>query len=243
MKSYPPVDVRVDAQPNEVTFNTSAAILNLSLEDQVLSLELRSRDKVLIDGWDIDAGERVARIELQSGERIYGFGDKRAALDQRGHKVEMLNRDAFASETNESYKSIPFFMSSAGYGLFFHNSIRPSSTSAPGHGRLDLTATAARWISMCSSAPEGGISQYTELTGRPAMLPRWAFGYHQAKASYEGRDAFKVAARCASASCRSTSSITTTGTRRRPAGFHRFPVGPLPRPADARVSACRCSAS
>ena len=26
-ESYPPVDVRVDAQPNEVTFNTSAAIL------------------------------------------------------------------------------------------------------------------------------------------------------------------------------------------------------------------------
>jgi hypothetical protein len=25
------------------------------------------------------------------------------------------------------------------------------------------------------------------------MLPRWAFGYHQAKASYGGRDAFRVA--------------------------------------------------
>src|SRR5262249_46083323 len=29
--SYPPVDVRLDAQPDKVTFSTSAAILNLSL--------------------------------------------------------------------------------------------------------------------------------------------------------------------------------------------------------------------
>ena len=40
--SYPPVDVGVDAQPDKVTFSTSAAILNLSLEDEVLSLELRT---------------------------------------------------------------------------------------------------------------------------------------------------------------------------------------------------------
>ena len=33
----------------------------------------------------------------------------------------MLWSSTLASETNESYKSIPFYMSSAGYGLFFHN--------------------------------------------------------------------------------------------------------------------------
>ena len=58
--SYPPVDVGVDAQRDKVTFSTSGAILNLSLEDEVLSLELRTPDKVLIDSWEIDVGERVA---------------------------------------------------------------------------------------------------------------------------------------------------------------------------------------
>ena len=37
------------------------------------------------------------------------------------------------------------------------------------------------------------LSQYTDLTGRPAMLPLWAFGYHQGKASYASREAFEVA--------------------------------------------------
>ena len=193
-ESYPPVDVRVDAQPNEVTFNTSAAILNLSLEDQVLSLELRSRDKVLIDGWDIDAGERVARIELQSAERIYGFGDKRAAMDQRGQKIDIVNRDAFASETNQSYKSVPFYMSSAGYGLFFHN-YRPSTfdVGASVKNRLQLKASGGEMdFYIFVGAMKEVLSQFTELTGRPAMLPLWAFGYHQGKATYRGREGLDV---------------------------------------------------
>jgi alpha-glucosidase (family GH31 glycosyl hydrolase) len=140
--SYPPVDVRVDAQPNKVIFATSAAILNLSLEDEVLSLDLRTPNKVLIDDWEIDAGERVARIDLQNLERIYGFGDKRAAMDQRGQRIEIVNRDAFASESNQSYKSVPFYMSSAGYGLFFHN-YRPSTfdVGSSVKNRLQLKAS------------------------------------------------------------------------------------------------------
>ena len=193
-ESDPPVDVWVDAQPNEVTFNTSAAILNLSLEDQVLSLELRSRDRVLIDGWDIDAGERVARIELQSGERIYGFGDKRAALDQRGQRIEMLNYDAYASDSNKSYKSIPFYMSSAGYGLFFHNYDHSVFDIGSGSSKLMVKSSGGLMdFYVFVGNFKDVLAQYTDLTGRPAMLPRWAFGYHQGKASYDDDEAFTVA--------------------------------------------------
>jgi alpha-glucosidase len=193
-ESYPPVDVRVDAQPNEVTFSTSGATLNLSLEDQVLSLELRRADKVLIDGWDIDAGERVARINLQNVERIYGFGDKRTAMDQRGQRIDIVNRDAFASESNQSYKSIPFYMSSAGYGLFFHN-YRPSTfdIGAAVKSRLQLKASGGEMdFYLFVGDMKEVLSQFTELTGRPAMLPLWAFGYHQGKASYQGREGLDV---------------------------------------------------
>jgi alpha-glucosidase len=192
--SYPPVEVRVDAQPEKVTFSTSAAILNLTLEDQVLSLELRSPDKVLIDNWEIDNGERVARIELQNAERIYGFGDKRAALDQRGRKIDIVNRDAFASESNQSYKSVPFYMSSAGYGLFFHN-YRPSTfdVGASVKSRLQLKASGGEMdFYLFVGAMKESLSQFTELTGRPAMLPLWAFGYHQGKATYRGREGLDV---------------------------------------------------
>ena len=152
------------------------------------------RDKVLIDSWEIDVGERVARIGLQNAERIYGFGDKRAAMDQRGQKIDIVNRDAFASESNQSYKSVPFYMSSAGYGLFFHN-YRPSTfdVGASVKSRLQLKASGGEMdFYLFVGAMNEVLSQFTELTGRPAMLPLWAFGYHQGKATYRGREGLDV---------------------------------------------------
>ena len=193
---YPPVDVAVAEHEDDVTLTSSAAAVRIVPTEDIISISVTAGDKTLVRSWDIRPARRAATLALRSDEHIYGFGDKRAALDQRGHKVEMLNRDAFASETNESYKSIPFYMSSAGYGLFFHNFFPAVfDIGSASQGRLDLTATDGTMdFYLFVGEPKSVISQYTELTGRPAMLPRWAFGYHQAKASYEGRDAFKVAA-------------------------------------------------
>ena len=193
---YPPVEVAVEGHEDDISFTTSAAAVRIAPTEDLISVSVTSADKTLVKAWEIRPGHRTATLSLRDDEHIYGFGDKRAALDQRGHRVEMLNRDAFASETNESYKSIPFFMSSGGYGLFFHNFFPALfDVGSASRGRLDLTASdGAMDFYLFIGEPKAVISQYTELTGRPAMLPRWAFGYHQAKASYEGRDAFKVAA-------------------------------------------------
>ena len=194
--AYLPFEVTVHRDADEVTFDTAAAVLNLALGEDVISLELRTPNKVLIDGWEIDPGERVARIELQDRERIYGFGDKRAGIDQRGRRVDIVNRDAFASESNQSYKSIPFYMSSAGYGLFFNN-YRPSKydIGASVRNRLQISASGGEMdFYVFVGDMRQVLAQYTELTGRPAMLPLWAFGYHQGKASYNGREGLEVAA-------------------------------------------------
>jgi alpha-glucosidase (family GH31 glycosyl hydrolase) len=194
--SYPAVDVRVRSRPNGGTFLTSAVMVRISIHEGTISLNVRTPTKVPIENWTIYSCCRTARLDLRANEHIYGFGDKRTALDQRGWRVQMLNRDAFASETNYSYKSIPFYMSTAGYGLFFHNfypttfdlgvfTKHPIAIQAPG-GDMDFYVFVGDLKHV--------LSQYTELTGRPAMLPRWAFGYQQGKASYEGREAFSVAA-------------------------------------------------
>jgi len=194
--SYAAVDVRVEARRERITFRTKAVRLRFVIRDEFVSVDVRTERRKLIANWKIYTCCRTARIDLRADERIYGFGDKRLDLDRRGQRVQMLNRDAFASETNQSYKNIPFYMSTAGYGLFLHN-FYPATT-------FDMGVFAKKAIEIKAAGGEMDfyvfvgdlkkvLSQYTELTGRPAMLPRWAFGYHQGKASYESREAFKVA--------------------------------------------------
>jgi alpha-glucosidase len=194
-RSYPPIKVNWETRDFGATFKTPDATVELVLEQEGAVIRVGTPAQVLLKNWRIDALRRTAALDLEPDEHIYGFGDKRAALDQRGYRVEIINRDAFASETNESYKSIPFYISSKGYGLFFHN-FYPSvfDVGSASRGRLQLRSTAGDMdFYLFVGEPKDVISQYTELTGRPAMLPRWAFGYHQAKATYKGREALTVA--------------------------------------------------
>jgi alpha-glucosidase len=194
-ESYPPVDVRLETRDYSATLKTQEAAVQLVLAEDGILVSVTTPAGTLVKNWKINLGRRAAVLDLEPDEHIYGFGDKRAALDQRGNKVEIINRDAFASENNESYKSIPFYISSNGYGLFLNN-FYPSvfDVGAWYRNRLQVTATGGDMdFYVFVGEPSEVISQYTELTGRPAMLPRWAFGYHQGKASYEGRQAFTVA--------------------------------------------------
>ena len=138
--AYPPPAVKVESGPNEVAFSTSATVVRVTVKAKTLSVSVWAGERKLIDGWTIDSNARVSLIDLGPAERIYGFGDKRAALDQRGQRIEMLNYDAYASDSNKSYKSIPFYMSSAGYGLFFHNYDRSVFDVGSGSGKLTVSS-------------------------------------------------------------------------------------------------------
>jgi len=193
--SYPPVEVDLEQRKGGAILRTQAVAIQLVLADGGMLVSITTPAGTLVDNWRINLARRTAMLDLAPQERIYGFGDKRAALDQRGQRIEIVNRDAFASETNASYKSIPFYISSRGYGLFFYNFF-PSvfDVGAWYRSRLRLTASAGDMdFYVFVGEPRDVLAQYTDLTGRPAMLPRWAFGYHQGKASYEGREALAVA--------------------------------------------------
>ncbi|HEX8007806.1 MAG TPA: glycoside hydrolase family 31 protein [Trebonia sp.] len=131
-------------------------------------------------------GNGLHRIEVlfkaRDGERCYGLGQhQHGKLDQKGAVVELIQRNTEVS--------IPFLLSSAGYGFLWNN---------PGIGRVELGTTGTRWVAEASrqwdywvtaaDEPADIVRRYTDVTGRAPMLPDWASGFWQCKLRYRTQD-------------------------------------------------------
>jgi alpha-glucosidase len=135
----------------------------------------------------VQQGEQLASYKrLRSDEQFFGLGEKAGPLNKRGRLYKMWNSDKPCYSTTEDplYKSIPFFLSSYNYGIFFDNTHKTE---------FDFGKTSEDYYSF--SAPGGEmlyyfifgrdykeiIGSYTQLTGKPIMPPKWAFGFSQSR--------------------------------------------------------------
>lgn len=137
-------------------------------------------------GFIADSTQMLSYKTLKPGECIYGLGEKNGPLNRIGSQFKMWNSDKPCYSTTEDplYKSIPFFMSSSGYGIFFDNTFRTAynfgvesdncySFSTPG-GEME-------YYFIYGPTYKQIIGRYMELTGKPIMPPVWALGFAQCR--------------------------------------------------------------
>ncbi len=131
---------------------------------------------------------------LAPGERILGAGERTEPLDKRGHRITFWNTDPphmHNPATGPMYSSIPFWMTQRPdgrcWGLFMDSAGRSdldagaSDPSLLSFGVVDGDLT---YYVFAGPTPADVLRQYSELTGRMPMPPRWALGYGQARWSY-----------------------------------------------------------
>lgn len=128
----------------------------------------------------IPAETKIKQIEqhfrILPDEHFYGFGERVAGylnneFDQRGTKVKMRRRG-----TQGVY--VPFFMSTAGYGLWVANSeIGAFDLGKQNAEKLILKYETSQLQYTIFYGPEFPeiLNQFTQATGRPILPPQWAF--------------------------------------------------------------------
>jgi alpha-glucosidase len=147
--------------------------------------------------WD-PSGSVGQAISLAPDERIYGLGEDNrngGTLNRRGTVCDLVTGQQINSGNVTAEDPVPFYLSTGrdghGYGVYVDNTWRM---------RFDLGKTASDVLDW--SAPGGPIDYYVidgpsfksivesfaDLTGHPAMLPLWAFGYWQSKCTYVSFD-------------------------------------------------------
>ncbi|BCV22466.1 hypothetical protein hamaS1_25350 [Moorella sp. Hama-1] len=125
-------------------------------------------------------------------EHFYGTGEKFIPLDKRGARIENWNFNTWGSTNERSYKNIPFFMSTRGYGLFIDTTCRTKFDFASGlESSISLTIEAEDTILdyYIILGPEfpSIIEKYTEMTGRAVVPPKWSFGLWMSRFGYRSR--------------------------------------------------------
>ncbi len=118
------------------------------------------------------------RFEAQDGEKLYGMGQyQQPGLDLKGCVLELAHRN--------SQISVPFLLSSRGYGFLWNNPAVGEAKFAK--NRTEWTAAATRqmdyWIT-AGETPRDILESYTAVTGRAPAFPEHLLGLWQCKLRY-----------------------------------------------------------
>lgn len=126
---------------------------------------------------------------LKSDEQFFGLGEKAGSLNRRGKSFKMWNSDQPCYGVNEDplYKSIPFFMSSNHYGIFFDNTYKTEfkfGSESNDYYSFEAPAGEMVYYFMYGNDYKEIIQNYIALTGKPIMPPKWALGFSQCRGNY-----------------------------------------------------------
>lgn len=122
------------------------------------------------------------RFQAYKDERIYGLGQhQHGCLNQKGCVIDQMQYNTEVS--------IPFLLSSRGYGFLWNN---------PAIGRVELGQHETRWVAEATpqldywittgETPADMLERYVDATGHAPMLPEWAAGFWQCKLRYRTQE-------------------------------------------------------
>jgi len=149
-------------------------------------IKKRGRDFQAIPGGDY---RLITRFESDPEERIFGMGQyQQSQLNVKGCSLELAHRNSQAS--------IPFAVSSLGYGFLWNN---PAIGNVVfGRNITEWTAQSTRimdyWIT-AGDTPAQIVETYAGVSGKSPMMPEFAAGFWQSKLRYRTQDELLTIAR------------------------------------------------
>jgi len=150
-----------------------------SVARESICLKIIGREYQPIVGGDYSI---TLRFNGNDGEKIFGMGQyQNSYLDLKGCSLELAQRN--------SQISIPFALSSLGYGFLWNNPGVGTVNFAKNYTEWKATATKELdyWVTVADS-PAGLVENYTHVTGRAPMVPEGLLGLWQSKLRYRTQE-------------------------------------------------------
>lgn len=164
------------------------------------------------DGWRVIAEDRPTQaynfgwwdegvyhyVKRSPGQRYYGLGERAGAMDRAGRRFRLTNLDPMgydASADDPLYKSIPYVLvvdaEGAAHGVFYDTTADPvfdfgheHDNYHPHYRYMRAAGGDLDYYMIAGPDARAVTRRYTWLTGRPALMPRWAVGYSGSTMTY-----------------------------------------------------------
>ena len=155
-------------------------VRNRKNKDEFCSaLNIEAREFKPIIGGDY---ELTVRFESDPNEKIFGMGQyQHPYLNLKGCTLELAHRN--------SQSSVPFALSSKGYGFLWNN---------PAIGEVSFSKNITKWHAKSTKQldywitagdkPSEIVENYARATGTVPMMPEFAMGFWQSKLRYQTQD-------------------------------------------------------
>ena len=133
--------------------------------------------------------ELTARFEAFDDEKIFGMGQyQEKNLNKKGACLELAHRNSQAS--------VPFMISSRGYGFLWNNPAIGTATFAANKTEWHAKSTKKLdYFITAGDTPAELEAQYSLATGRTPMMPEYGLGYWQCKLRYRNQEELLAVAR------------------------------------------------
>ncbi|KAF2863108.1 glycoside hydrolase family 31 protein [Piedraia hortae CBS 480.64] len=187
--------------------NSSELIFQYNESPFSFSVHRRSNGQVLFDS---SAASLVfesqyvrLRTSLPANPSLYGLGEHTDPfmLNTTGYKRTLWNRDAYTVPSGSNlYGDHPVYYDHRGangtHAVFLLNSNGAEiDINKDGNGNqyleYNLLGGVLDFYFVSGPSPVQVAQQYSEIVGKPAMMPYWGFGFHQCR--YGMRDVYDVA--------------------------------------------------
>ncbi len=176
------LDLSIDTSANNLSFNYTVASKRLtghSLRSIGYTTSRNTPSYVMSDGIYAEQANYITfHLDLSVHEKIYGLGERFGPFIKNGQCIEVWNEDGGTS-SELTYKNIPFYMSSRGYGVFINHPGKVMLEVQSEHTtRVNISVEGESLEYMIISGPtiKDVLNRYTALTGRPGLPPAWSYG-------------------------------------------------------------------
>jgi oligosaccharide 4-alpha-D-glucosyltransferase len=191
-----PTEVKISKTESDNYLEIGTKSLTVHIDKKPFSVQYLKNNKPFFsekNGYIKKDSTEVLSFNLDKEEALYGGGARALGMNRRGNRLQLYNRAHYGYETHAELMNfcIPMVLSSKMYAVHFDN---------PAIGYLDLDSKKDNTLTyetisgrktyqvIVGDTWTDLVSNYTTLTGKQPLPPRWAFGNFSSRFGYHSQE-------------------------------------------------------